>query len=119
MKSERKFVIQKHTTANDVHWDLMLEKDATLQTYRLELPPEKLANQSSTAIKIFDHQLKFLTYQGSVNQGQGSVQIADAGTYRLISDNNDCQKMEISGEILKGNFALTNIKDNKWKFSSQ
>ncbi len=37
-----KFVIQKHIKGRDVHWDLMLQVGETLETYRLELPPERV-----------------------------------------------------------------------------
>ena len=47
MQKKEKFVIQRHNTPDETHWDLMLEQRDTLQTYRLELPPEKLPQQKS------------------------------------------------------------------------
>jgi len=116
MENTQKFVIQKHSKAGSVHWDLMLEKDTVLQTYRLDLPPEKLISQANTAIKIFDHPLKFLTYQGSVNNGLGSVEIADAGTYTPLTINSKQQELLLQGKILKGKFRLTLIEKDKWEF---
>ena len=116
MKNSTKFVIQKHTRPSDVHWDLMLEVSEILETYRLEAPPEKLSQQTSIAIKIFDHPLKFLTYQGSVNNGKGSIKIADAGTYQLLGKSDDNTELQLNGEILKGNFSLTHIEADKWQF---
>jgi hypothetical protein len=95
----------------------MLEVGETLETYRLELPPEKLFQQPVAAQKIFDHPLKFLTYEGSVNNGKGSVEIADSGTYQLISETENRREMQISGKILKGKFVLTHIKNDKWEFA--
>ncbi len=111
-----RFVIQKHSKADDVHWDLMLESGEVLQTYRLELPPEEISQRANTAVKIFDHPAKFLTYEGSVNEGKGNVKIADAGTYRILSDNQESQTLQLEGEILKGKFSLTHIKDDDWQF---
>lgn len=94
----------------------MLETAEVLQTYRLESPPKKLLEQACCAVKIFDHPLKFLSYEGSVNNGKGSVRIDEAGTYQLLSKNERCFKLRLGGKILKGKFALTHIEDEKWEF---
>ena len=112
-----KFVIQKHTKQNQpTHWDLMLQVNDTLQTYRLELPPEKL-EQKNPALKISDHQLKFLTYEGPVNKGTGSIQIADHGTYELLKKNDESKKIQFNGNTLKGIFILTHIEANDWELT--
>ena len=116
MNSTGKFVIQKHTKTAEEHWDLMFEAGNVLQTYRLTLPPEKLSRQKTPATKIFAHPLKFLTYQGSVNGGKGSVKIADAGTYQLLNDDNENQLLLLDGKTLKGKFTLTHVEDDNWRF---
>ena len=118
IKSARKFIIQKHSKADEVHWDLMLEAGAVLKTYRLGLPPEKLLQKKTTAAKIFDHPLKFLSYEGSVNQGLGSVVIVEVGTYHIVSERRDRCVLQLEGKVLKGKFTLTYIKGNRWEFSS-
>lgn len=94
----------------------MFETSGTLTTYRLDVPPEQLLTNSAHAEKISDHSLKFLTYQGDVNQGQATVEIVDQGTYQLISSDKEHQKMQITGEILTGTFELRHIEQNKWQF---
>jgi hypothetical protein len=79
--SQKKFVIQQHTTPDGVHWDLMLKKDDCLWTWRLNVPPNQIKDQSITAERIADHPLQFLTYEGPVQNGTGNVKIADKGTY--------------------------------------
>lgn len=118
MKNIRKFVIQKHTRAGEVHWDLMLETGPVLETYRLGLPPDKLLQKRANAVKIFDHPSKFLTYEGSVNKGKGSVKIAETGTYRLLSESENCRQLQLNGRILKGKFTLIHIAGEKWQFQS-
>lgn len=110
-----KFVIQKHTKAGDVHWDLMLQAGSVLQTWRLNSPPQELQNQITTSIKIFDHPLKFLTYEGSVNNGLGQVEIVDSGTYHLIKNTETKMDFKIHGEILSGNFILELTAENNWR----
>lgn len=111
-----KFVIQKHTSGDEVHWDLMLQVGSALETYRLQLPPEELLYKKSTAIKIFDHPLKFLTYEGSVNNGKGRVEIAEAGTYNLLSENKDRKELQLDGRALKGRFSLVYVENDRWQF---
>ncbi len=116
MESVKRFVIQKHTKASEVHWDLMLETGKVLQTYRLQLPSEKLSQQTIAAIHIFDHPVKFLTYQGSVNKGKGTVEIAEAGTYQMLNANEHRQELLLEGKFLKGKFTLTHIEEDRWEF---
>jgi len=94
----------------------MLEAEGVLLTYRLDLPPEQLLGRRTTATKIFDHPLKFLTYQGSVNKGLGRVQIADSGTYRVLDQSPKLLLLDLDGHILAGQFRLIYIDGNKWEF---
>jgi len=95
----------------------MLEAENTLQTFRLELPPEKIANQACIAVKIFDHPLKFLTYQGTVNEGTAAVEIADKGTYQTLTKTKNQWQILFDGQILKGNFTLILIEGDNWQLS--
>ena len=113
----KKFVIQQHTTAASTHWDLMLESGDHLQTWRLEKNPEEIPSHSTKAVKIFDHPLKFLTYEGPVNKGKGRVQIADAGTFEVMHENDERIELDLHGRILKGKFTLIHLKDDNWLFS--
>jgi len=116
-QKDKRFVIQEHTRSKDIHWDLMLETGNILQTYRLDRAPEEILCQSANAIKIFDHLLKFLTYEGPVNKGRGSVRIIEAGTYEITHQERKRIELSLSGKILKGNFTLTHIKDDNWRFA--
>ena len=116
MKKLSKFVIQKHTKQNQpAHWDLMLQSKNCLETFRLEFPPDKL-KQKNTAVKIADHPLKFLTYEGSVNNGLGIVKIADSGTYDLLNETEGLKEFQLNGNILSGLFVLTHIESDHWEF---
>ena len=115
MNEAKKFVIQRHEQQNEplrqaqggaTHWDFMLEAGDFLETYRIGKPPEQWGSEPIEAVRIFDHLLKFLTYEGPVNKGKGSVKIADRGTYRVLSQNEDQLILEISGLILKGEFTF-------------
>jgi len=93
-----KFVIQKHTSGNNVHWDLMLESGDCLQTWRLDENPNEIV-------------------EGPVNEGKGRVRITDAGTYQTIRQGSETIELVLNGQILKGKFTLTHIEEDKWRFS--
>ena len=119
-QEDKRFVIQEHTTGSDVHWDFMLEWEPgqALQTYRLDKTPQQILRSPANAVKIFDHPPKFLTYQGPVNKGRGSVRIVEAGTYQLVNNEHDRIELNLAGQILKGKFAFCHVKDDKWQFGS-
>jgi len=117
MQDTSRFVVQQHTRQGQIHWDLMLEVGDTLQTYRIKVPPDQISNQKLKAIKIFDHPLRFLTYQGTVNEGAGSVKIADKGIYTAREQTGDFRKLVFDGDILKGEFLLEHIEDDRWELS--
>jgi hypothetical protein len=126
MKKMRKFVIQEHTESGCVHWDLMLERgegpsegtgagESFLETYRVEVPPDKLGLEVNGAQKIFDHSSKFLTYEGSVKGGTGNVTIAERGTYQLLEERADYRRVRLQGQNLKGCYCLNHIEGSRWE----
>lgn len=61
------------------HLDLMLEAGETLWTWRLEGP--LLPGQTIGAVRMFDHRLIYLDYEGPISGGRGSVRRLDEGTF--------------------------------------
>lgn len=116
-RKDKRFVIQEHARGKSVHWDFMLEMGDSLQTYRLEQAVQSVLNHAINATKIFDHPLKFLTYQGLVNKGRGTVHIVEAGTYQMVHKDDNRVELNLSGSSLKGKFLLTHIKDDLWQFT--
>ncbi len=93
----------------------MIEWGEKLKTWRLENPPEKLASEKIKATLIFDHDKKFLTYQGPVNNGKGNVEIVDEGTCIIESAAEKELKINFNGRKLKNNFRLVQ-QENNWFF---
>jgi len=112
MQTKTHFVIHKHTRGDEVHWDLMIEQGDCLKTWRLENPPEKLASEKTKATPIFDHDKKFLTYQGLVNSGKGNVEIVDEGNCTIESADENQMTINLNGKRLSGSFQLAKIKDD-------
>jgi bifunctional non-homologous end joining protein LigD len=116
-QEDKRFVIQEHTIDSDVHWDFMLELGGILQTYRLDKAPAQILHLAAGAVKIFDHPLKFLTYQGPVNKGRGNVRIIESGTYKMVHQAHNRIELDLNGKILKGKFTLNHIEGDNWQFA--
>ena len=114
-----RFVVQEHTTPEGIHWDFMLEQDGVLVTFRIEDEPAQCLAREVRAVKIFDHPLRFLTYEGPVQKGTGKVRIMDRGVYRCHNRSEDLLALELNGTLLRGDFTLTRIKGDEWRFSAQ
>ena len=110
----KRFVIQQHSRGDDIHWDLMLEADDVLLTWRLNIPPAQITVHPTEATRIPDHPLRFLTYQGPVQNSDGNVKIADSGTYRRSDETANVIDLLFSGEILKGVHQLQQMRANYW-----
>ena len=116
MEESKKFVVQKHQKESEpVHWDLMLENGTVLETYRVSSPPEDWGDKPVEAVRIFEHPLKFLSYEGSVNKGKARVEIADYGTYRIIEKDETQQQILFTGKLLRGEFRLCLIENDRWE----
>jgi len=112
-----RFVVQEHTTPDGVHWDLMLERGEVLTTFRLEQPPAAVSTGTVRATKIFDHPLKFLTYEGPVQKGTGKVRIVERGTCDTPLEGEDVITLRLRGTILQGDFTLTRRDGTSWQLA--
>jgi hypothetical protein len=97
----------------------MLEQGEVLTTFRLEEEPAQALHGEVRAVRIFDHPLRFLTYEGPVQKGAGRVRIVDAGTYECPDRSADVLALELNGTILKGVFALIRIEGDVWRFGAR
>ncbi len=129
---DKRFVIQEHSACGGpegVHWDLMLESASggSLTTFRL---PAGASDRSVVlAERIFDHPLRFLWYEGPVQNGTGRVRIVDRGTWSagggeggfqmadwdLDSNRPSAIHLVFDGAVLHGAFALTRISETEWR----
>ncbi len=102
-----KYVIHEHQKHGDpVHWDLMLECGAVLKTFRLDWAPHALLTHPCLVIPIFDHDTRFLTYEGPVQQGLGQVKRVDWGTYDMVSKSESTWIVDLQGEKLQTRLQL-------------
>jgi bifunctional non-homologous end joining protein LigD len=112
-----RFVVQEHTTPEGVHWDLMIEQDGSLMTFRMPCGPGEVGVHPLPVTHIFDHPLRFLTYEGPVQKGTGRVRIADRGKYRLVGLTDGRFEAEFHGSVLQGVFCLTRREHAIWELT--
>ena len=112
-----RFVIQEHVRAEQVHWDLMLEKAGSLVTFQTPQPPQKWCQEPFTGTKICNHRLKYLTYEGPLSGGRGSVQIAAAGWYEPMQITEDYWRVSLQSDKISGKLELKLLQDDRWQLT--
>jgi bifunctional non-homologous end joining protein LigD len=110
----QRFVIQEHQTPEGTHWDLMLQKEDILWTWRMDCPPADLGTAPLKLRKIADHPLRFLTYEGPVQNATGSVSIADSGDYDMTAKTEINLTLILRGQRLKGRFLFSQTEPSLW-----
>jgi hypothetical protein len=109
------FVILEHDHPV-LHWDLMLEADGVLQTWRLERAPEEPGG-TINATALGDHRSAYLDYEGPVSGGRGIVRRWDAGTFdEEPASTPDARRLTFHGKRVQGSVMLTRIEGMAWLF---
>ena len=79
-----------------------------------EHPPADIKNEPVPAERIHDHPLRFLTYEGPVQNGTGQVTITDHGELKHIIVLENFLKFFCSGIFLSGIYVLEDYGCQKW-----
>jgi hypothetical protein len=91
----------------------MLEKNGALLTWSInDILPLRKSGSVSAAVRLPNHRIDYLAYQGKISRGRGSVKIFDKGNYSFIGR---CAAilLRLNGKIIKGNYCMVDI-DSKW-----
>ena len=111
-----RFVVLRHvmpdSSPRGTHFDLMFEMGESLATWACEQlpPPSPVA-----ACRLSDHRLAYLTYEGPISGGRGSVERVDSGTYEPLETNSHCWRLQVAGSKLYGLLVFSRIDDSdRW-----
>jgi DNA polymerase Ligase (LigD) len=111
-----RFAILEHDHP-DLHWDLMLELEDTLKTFKLSSPP---ACDTVMQIKLQpDHRKLYLDYEGPISGDRGSVTRWDSGTFEWLQEDEDHLKVRLSGHKLLGVAEISQTPQNQWELNLQ
>ena len=120
------FTVQRHH-ASHLHYDFRLELNGTLKSWAVPKGPSLNPKDRRLAMMVEDHPIDYATFEGDIpagNYGAGHVDVWDHGTYlpideegNVISQNEFARnlkagsiKFRMKGKLLKGDFALVNMK---------
>lgn len=110
-----RFVILKHVVGPQAHYDLMLERGKVLKTWSLEAPLAGLVCHLP-ARQRFDHPTRFLTFEGPLTEGNGTVEALDRGTYQPLQWRTGADVfVDLCGQTCIGRLRLTHRKGETWE----
>jgi hypothetical protein len=101
------------------HFDLMLEDAGVLRTWALERLPSM--SEPVAAERLPDHRLAYLTFEGELTGGRGTVSRVDAGTCEVmegeaIEDDAGIVVVRLAGGQIRGvlRLARDTTGDQRW-----
>jgi len=116
------FCIQRHH-ATHLHYDFRLEIDGALKSWAVPKGPTLDPAEKRLAMMVEDHPLEYGSFEGVIpkgNYGAGSVMLWDRGTYEILGEATVEEqlkrgdfKFHLTGEKLKGDFAIVRTKRGK------
>jgi DNA polymerase Ligase (LigD) len=110
-----RFVILEHDHPH-LHWDLMLEADGVLQTWRLAQPPENPGCVIG-ATALDDHRVWYLDYEGPVSGERGTVKRWDAGEVTEAPESTFAKRLLLlHGARIQGRVHLEQVDRTNWRF---
>lgn len=98
-----RFVILEHDWPKQ-HWDLMLEADGVLRTWRLAAP--LVPGQDIDAEPIGDHRLHYLEYEGPISGNRGSVVRWDQGAFKWRLNDLESVVVDLAGARSRGTLEI-------------
>ena len=106
-----RYTISHHTGAKEGdHYDLMLEQESALKTFRFRIP-SFMNLQSIQAIK--DHRKQYLDYEGEISGGRGRVRIWDTGIYLVDVWSETRIQIAIAGKQMKTRLRIDRM-EGEW-----
>ncbi|WP_437201798.1 DNA polymerase ligase N-terminal domain-containing protein [Planctomicrobium sp. SH664] len=100
-----RFVILTHDWPF-LHWDLMLESEKGLLTWRLRQEPSSWTAEPIPIEPLPDHRPEYLTYVGPVSGNRGTVTRWDQGTFEYSFAPEGTLHLVLAGDFLAGDLTI-------------
>ncbi|MDP6636244.1 MAG: DNA polymerase ligase N-terminal domain-containing protein [Phycisphaerae bacterium] len=110
-------MLHQHSDYGPTHWDLMLETDDALATWRIGVDPLAISpGDRIEATRIHDHRKAYLDYSGAVSRDRGRVEARDSGQLSVTLCDDDLWTFELGGSVFQGRFELRRVAgdDETW-----
>jgi hypothetical protein len=110
MSKRLRYVVLHHEQIPKPHFDLMFETESgsALATWRCERWP---IDAPEPLVKLPDHRNKYLTYEGLVSHGRGSVKRIAAGEFVFEQQRDDYWQMHLQNQTES---LLFFVKQGQW-----
>lgn len=99
-----RFVVLEHEW-NGVHWDFMLEAGTGLKTWAVDAPI--VPGVKLEARMLPDHRRSYLTFEGPISGGRGSVRRVAEGAYQTMEWTVEHVRVLLTGTQLVGEIDLS------------
>lgn len=102
-----RFVLLLHALPDgSSHYDLMLDRGGALATWRLPVPLDRLPPQGADAVPLGSHRLHYLTHEGDIGGGRGSVRRVEEGTFEASAWEDGRVSVTVKGRAIAGTVEL-------------
>ncbi|NLF30656.1 MAG: hypothetical protein GX591_07190 [Planctomycetes bacterium] len=107
------FVVGHHVCTQGDHYDWMLDAGDSLITFQCPAAPGALPSGTAAAVRrLADHRRAYLTYEGPVSGGRGSIRIVERGRYEAWISPEGTWRVRTAGG---GDFRLTPAGDDRYQ----
>lgn len=111
-----RFVVLRHEDHDGVHFDLMIETNGILATWKCPVEPELAGRRPIECRRIADHRRAYLNYEGPISGDRGEVIRHDEGEVVLRRIEAQRWLLGFAGRLLCGDFLLdrNGPEDHSW-----
>jgi hypothetical protein len=94
-----RFVVLHHSGVQPEHFDLLIQVPGqeALLTWRVEAPLESWGN-GTIAVRIADHRAIYMTYEGEISGGRGTVKRVAEGAVRVLHEDQHGWRARLEAE---------------------
>ena len=102
----RRFVVLLHTLRTGAHFDLMIQNDDRLASWKFESFPGESNTGPQPCARLEEHRPLYLDYEGPVSNDRGEVVRQDSGRCRARVVTEALWTVEFFGARLTGRYEL-------------
>jgi len=110
-------VLLEHAQADGTHYDWLIARpgEERLWTARVASPGSQWAALGRFTLDVLPpHRRDYLTYEGPVSGGRGTVRRVDAGTVRIVSWDEAGAVLDVAMQQFRGRVRLTVQTADRW-----